>query len=320
MAEKEQLAYANAKKYRVPSEDIVELDWSNHHAVFAFDGATIRRASTRKTPLNFAEEIAHQRYRDFEYFMHAHVMPKMEFALVNDRFLFELSLLDVELQRPGYSTLAFSVSKDGDHVNVPVPDPSAMRGYSGMLEVMSKDPLPTDHKVDKLFFIGPATGPVSPSDNNRVRLCKYSAKHRDFIEAYLSGMVYDLSRHDESWNAYLHTYVHPKFQTMFRGIVHVDGAGASWDRVPWVLASKSLLWKADSATGCWYDPLLVPYVHYVPFSIDSLESSWMARPNPENTKAMVSLANDFARDTLSLESHVKYAARLFDHIIHLYAP
>lgn len=315
----EQLAHANAKKYRVPPEDVAEADWSNHHAIFSFDGAVIRRASTRKTPLNYAEEIAHQRYRDFEYFMHAHVMPKMEFALVNDRFLFELSLLEVELQRPGHSTLAFSISRD-DPVNVPVPDPSAMRGYSGMLDVMARDPLPTEHKVDKLFFIGPATGRLNPLENERVRLCKASAKHRDFIEAYLSGTYYDLSRYDESWNAYLHTYVHPKFQTMFRGIVHVDGAGASWDRVPWILASKSLLWKADSSYGTWYDPLMIPYVHYVPFSIDSLESSWLAKPTLENTKAMVSLANDFARDTLSFESHVAYSARLFDHIIHLYAP
>lgn len=316
----DQLAHANAKKYRVPPEEIVEADWSNHHAVFSFDGPTIKRASTRKTPLNYAEEIAHQRYRDFEYFMHAHVMPKMEFAYKNDRFLFELSLLDVELQRPDYSTLAFSVSKDRDHWNIAVPDPSAMRGYSGMLDVMSRDPLPTENKVDKLFFIGPATGPVSPSENDRVRLCKYSAKHRDFIEAYLSGTYYDMSRYDESWNAYLHTYVHPKFQTMFRGIVHVDGAGASWDRVPWALASKSLLWKADCVTGCWYEPLLNPYVHYVPFSIDSLESSWLARPTIENAKAMVSLANDFAKETLSFESHVSYAAKLFDRIIYLYAP
>lgn len=54
----------------------------------------------------------------------------------------------------------------------------------------------------------------------------------------------------------------------YKYLVSVDGWTAAWERVPWILQSKSLLLKQDSPIVEWFTYLMNPMVHYYPIKSD----------------------------------------------------
>jgi hypothetical protein len=95
----------------------------------------------------------------------------------------------------------------------------------------------------------------------------------------------------------------------------IDGNTACWDRLPWVFASKCVCWKQESTDQCWYYPFLKPWVHYIPFTLDTLEETWnKVKDDEELQLRIVANANQFVEDFLRPRCHALYTKTLLDTI------
>jgi len=206
-----------------------------------------------------------------------------------------------------HSILSFSKSKSDTH-NLLIPDLYAMQDYKGALE--RKDTVPMKDKANKLLFIGVSSGKATFEEHRRVALCSF-AKGKDWIEAYLSGIVNFSPRAATYLQKFLHAPMTQEEQYGYRHIMVIDGNTACWDRLPWVLASQCVCWKEESNDECWYYEFLKPWVHYVPFTRETLEDTWrIVKNDVALQERVVRAANAFVEDFLRRDRHVLYMQTL----------
>jgi len=210
-----------------------------------------------------------------------------------------------------HSILSFSKLTSDTH-NLLIPDLYAMQDYKGALE--RKDTVPMKDKANKLLFIGVSSGKATLEENRRVALCR-QAKGKDWIEAYLSGIVNFSPRAATYLQKFLHAPMTQEEQYGYRHIMVIDGNTACWDRLPWVLASQCVCWKEESTHECWYYEFLKPWVHYVPFTRETLEDTWRIVKNDlALQERVVRAANAFVEDFLRRDRHVLYMQTLMSQI------
>ena len=294
------LATERARRYVAPSARIAERDQVNYHAIL--QGSHFIGHITGKT-----ENVAFVETNRaiIGAFLRQIKMPPLHF---------DLSLHDYvgpQMNTPEWphSILCFSKSKSDIH-NLLIPDLYAMQDYKGALQ--KKDTVPMRSKVNKLLFIGVSSGKALFETNRRVALCNY-AKGKDWIEAYLSGIVNFSDRAATYLQKFLHAPMTQEEQYGYRHIMVIDGNTACWDRLPWVLASQCVCWKEESVDECWYYEFLKPWVHYVPFTRETLEDTWKKVKNDVALQErIVRAANAFVEDFLRRERHVLYLQTLVD--------
>ena len=305
------LARDRASRYVPPNqEQIAERDEVNYHAIMK--GSKFISGVTGKTMhVGFAEtnrEIVQSFLTPLD---------------VPSDMLIDISLHDYVGQQMNtrewpHSILCFSKSKSDTH-NLLIPDLYAMQDYKGALNKNKGDNLPTRKKVNKMLFIGVSSGPAS-YENNRVSICKY-AQGKDWIEAYLSGIVNFSGVATERLQKFLHPPMTQEEQCVYRHILVIDGNTACWDRLPWVLASKCVCWKEESNDECWYYEFLKPWVHYVPFTRDTLWDTWLkVKDDIELQERLVRAGNEFVEDFLRRERHELYMAETLRSLRSLASP
>jgi len=211
-----------------------------------------------------------------------------------------------------HSIFAFSTLRRDTH-NLMIPDLYAMQHYHGKL---TKDEVPTLKKQNRALFIGSTTGFADPDKNYRIQLCTIARKQKyAWLDAYISDIV-NLTEADAP---FVLPFTHPRMsipeQREYRHILCVDGNTACWDRLPWVLASNSVCWKMESDHVCWYYAFLKPWVHYVPFTLDTLEDTWAKfKDDTAAQLRMVQAANQFVWDFLRPEAHALYTRTLIQEL------
>jgi hypothetical protein len=110
--------------------------------------------------------------------------------------------------------------------------------------------------------------------------------------------------------------------TKFKYILNIDGYGASFEGTIWKLRSTSLLiWITDENNEFywlqWYYPLLKPYVHYVPSSIDNLEKTFeWCESNQDKCIEIISNSTKLINDILLNTD--EYHKQLFNKINQIY--
>jgi len=315
-----ELAKTNACKYRSPNRDtIYERDWKNQHVIFEIQKGKVMM--NYRTPCNFEEEFNLEKRILVSQFLETYVLDET----MSCKIPFDMNMHDFVDTRMNtdiypHSILSMSVL-DNDPINIPVPDFYAMKGYDG--SIYEPDLLPFEHKVNQLFFIGVSTGNADPSLNKRIRLCQYGLQV-PWMDAYISQVIQmkssDLYTYDPYSNYYLHPHLPSKYQKMYRHLISVDGNTAAWDRVPWILASKSVLWKEESSHSCWYYPYLQPWKHYIPFTLENLGSTWFSYKDHPVLPDIVKNANQFVADFLMIEKHALYMKTFFQEVIERYDP
>ena len=311
------LATERAQRYVAPSARIAERDQVNYHAIMKgshfighITGKTENAAFT-ETNRNiigafFQQVTMHDQLIDIS--LHDYVGPQMN------------------THEWPHSILSFSTSTSDTH-NLLIPDLYAMQDYKGALQ--RKDTIAMKDKANKLLFIGVSSGKATFEENRRVALCRYVETLRsasrsthtpvpsnsDWIEAYLSGIVNFSPRASTYLQKFLHAPMTQEEQYGYRHIMVIDGNTACWDRLPWVLASQCVCWKEESNDQCWYYEFLKPWVHYVPFTRETLEDTWKKVKNDVALQErLVRAANAFVEDFLRRERHVLYLQTLMDQI------
>lgn len=149
--------------------------------------------------------------------------------------------------------------------------------------------------------------------NARVKIVR-SAGHQSHAEWVKSGLGTD-----EAFArcANVSDADDPKFLSMeaqaerYQAAVHVEGSDGWADRLRHLLLSGAVVLKQDSGIVEWWEPLLAPYVHYVPVASDlanlSAAVQWV-RTHPDEAAAIARRAGELVERVLSTAALAEYAA------------
>lgn len=185
---------------------------------------------------------------------------------------------------------------------------------------------PWEQKVEKLLWRGNATGSESKTFYNisnfdklvRLKLVMLSRLYPDLLDALL--ISYNEISNDQD-GANLKTVLKILFgkersrikevdHLKYKYLVAVDGNTCPWVRVPWMMASNSVLVKQETSRMEWFYPAIKPYVHYVPLN-DRLtdifpQLAWMKEHDDEVKQISVNARNFIKNDLMPghIEAHM----------------
>jgi hypothetical protein len=217
--------------------------------------------------------------------------------------------------------------KDTDVVLIP--DLYQLINYSNKLE--KNDAVPWESKKEKVGFFGTTTGSTDPLKNERIKMCLWGLNNKDIADFYITKVAQIdhvvLKSAVPNFNSITHPHVPPEYLHNYRYLLDVPGNTCSWDRVPLILNSKSLLFKMPCDDMCWYYPLLHDKEHYVGCVVaDSTNTSTSIRGTynyyMNNTKEglrIIEQANSFTKKYLGVSQAIKYLQAMFIESSHLYA-
>lgn len=150
----------------------------------------------------------------------------------------------------------------------------------------------------------------------RKEVCEKYIKNKNFDVGYVGKIYYnDYPLLEKNRMSY-------KEMTSYKYILNIDGFGASYDGTVWKLRSTSLvIWITDENNEMywlqWYYPLLKPYVHYVPSSIDNLEKTFeWCENNQEKCIEIIKSSTELIENILS--NTEEYHKGLFDKLNEIY--
>eukprot|EP00966_Prymnesium_polylepis_P054208 1253244-Prymnesium_polylepis.1 len=106
----------------------------------------------------------------------------------------------------------------------------------------------------------------------------------------------------------------------FRFVVHAEGHGGWADRLKHLLVSGSAVIKQDAGVQEWFEPSLVPGVHYLAATSDLSNLSAVvesARRSGDGARAVALRAAEWAERVLAPSMIVEYAVALFQGYAHL---
>lgn len=295
----------NARRYVPPDRDTVwERDWKDQHAIFTIENGKIIFDNDHEVT-TMEELVTRTRCDIFKSFMEEHVLSRE----MSCRIPFDICTRDVVPEEDVHSVLGATISVH-DTLNIPIPDFSTMAPTRDFQ--WGEDVQPVEHKVNKLYFIGPCTSA------ERLDVFEWSKGH-PWMDVNLTAPVeYSFANYIDLAEEAYSPYIPKKYQTMFRHQACIDGESASWERLPWIMQSKCVMWKHKSELACWYTPLLEPWRHYVPFTLHTLEAKWrLVKDNTTLAQKIVHESNHFANKYLTTEAHAKYTRELFQNIIEL---
>ena len=107
----------------------------------------------------------------------------------------------------------------------------------------------------------------------------------------------------------------------FRYVVHVEGVAGWADRFRHLLLSGALVLKQEMGVVEWFEPLLKPFVHYVPVSstLHNLSKAirW-AREHDAEARRIANAGVRRMRELSSVRAMAYYQAQVFRHYARLY--
>lgn len=255
------------------------------------------------------------------WFLKAHVEPRLPTHVdISGFYNVELHDSNSYLKRGSEcSCLVWSRAKH-DRRSVLMPDMYQMLDYSGKLEPV--DAVPWDQKSDKVAFYGTTTGNRDPCLNTRLQLCSWraAANHHDVCDFFITqvaqmtqdSIVQKYGR--DRWARMQHPWVPVTKLFDYKFNLDICGNTASWDRVPLVLHSKTLLFKAPCNDMCNYYPLLHAGTHYVDVTDtnDILKQRLYYLSNAKEAQHMITNANAFVGSYCNIAAAARYMAALLE--------
>jgi hypothetical protein len=215
------------------------------------------------------------------------------------------------------------------HIDIPIPDPVEYGSNGNYTWSADEQPetrnrsaethteVPWEMKESKAVFRG-SSSCFQLHENNwylcpRISVAKLSALKPDLLDAGITSWIkLSPTSPPEDVEAKLglrlkQTLTHQEEAT-YKYILDVDG-GLGSSRKRGILGSGSVLLAQDSPWKQWYEPLLVPFQHYVPVDRnleDLLDKILWSKENDATVKNMAQRAKLFALENLSLEAIREY--------------
>ena len=202
-----------------------------------------------------------------------------------------------------------------------IPDEFQMRDYSGLLSDYS-DPLSWDRKQPKALFCGTTTGDRNPAKNERLQACDWAARHGRGYSDFRITKVAQMRREDVV-AAYPDT--HDKFSAPhvpiekhyeYRYLVNIAGNTCSWNRVPLIMNSRSLMLHTYHPDMTWYYLAMREGEHYVSTKVGEGLAGTMQfyESNPQEAQLITRNANRFVKQFMGAPSAILYMTMLLENV------
>lgn len=177
---------------------------------------------------------------------------------VKDQTIY-VNLHDNVIPTDEFITWGFSCKKEHkDHPNLRLfPNLYAMYNFRGQLNVAKQDKFTFSTKpYRKAIFCGQPTGEYSINRNTRCQFCLNTKDNKDVLGLLTSSVQIDPSQLEHLRNC-MGRPIKLDAQMMFAYQVNIDGNTTSWDRLPWQMASNSLVFNHsnNSHWEWWYSEL-----------------------------------------------------------------
>jgi hypothetical protein len=307
----------------------------DHDPIVPYINLSISPSTNAKSTVKGHNHIGHDnesRMPFVENLITNMIAPHMdrETPRLNGDFLFELHDSYSYLPRGDEIALykgamTWSKRTQHDHV-VLLPDIYQFANYQGLV---SKDPFTSwqSKPLNKIGFYGTTTGNRSPLLNQRINTCIWSLQHRDIIDAYITSIA-QMSTSDVvetigigTAKQIIHDKVDHASLFKYKFLLDIPGNTASWDRVPLVLQSQSLLFKMPCSDMVWYYPLLHNRTHYVAANHHNMQSQLTYYlNNPKEAQFIIDSANKFYKTFLHGNHAIMYTVALMEEAAHNLAP
>jgi Glycosyl transferase family 90 len=214
------------------------------------------------------------------------------------------------------SVLTFAKRKQ-DKYPILIPDPFQIGNYGGRLNL--KDTLSWTDKMDKIGFYGVTTGNKDPLKNKRLQLCDWSYKNRGISDFYITRIAQiDPSAVVKAYPNFkdiIHNPVSQEEQYKYKCLLSVDGNTSSYDRLLWIMNSRSLAFKYSSDDILWYYELLMDNTHFVSVNTDNIEKKFKFHlNNPGLSQLITANANMFVKNFISPMNTMLYTTYLFENM------
>eukprot|EP00871_Galdieria_phlegrea_P000543 jgi/Galph1/148/GphlegSOOS_G4975.1 len=228
----------------------------------------------------------------------------------------------------------FSFRTSSLHADIPIPDPVEF-GSNGNyswddFEEISKSPASLNgtvdekeqvvywqQKDDRVVFRGSSSCFHLNANNwylcTRVLLSRISDLYPDLVDAGITSWIklspeISVEELQARTGASLRSFKTHREESRYKYILDVDG-GLGSSRKRGILSSGSVLFAQTSMWKQWYEPLLIPFYHYIPVSHnmeDLIERVLWARKNDANLKLISQQALEFSSEILSIEAIQEY--------------
>jgi len=201
----------------------------------------------------------------------------------------------------------FVYSKNKYIKNILIPDLYALQNYSDKLKIIDTN----ENKINKIVFAGTDTGNWTDLKlNQRLDVCSTFVGHT-FIDSKITK-ISQLSKEKiasvyPNVDYFIANPINIDKQLEYKCILSIDGNSSAWDRVPWVMNSKSLLFKYESDNVNWYYPLIKDKEHYIECNKFDIENKFLYYVNnPKELNFIVSNANNFVKTYLNYDTQMFY--------------
>ena len=241
------------------------------------------------------------------------IMSNSAYKLANGEYLIYLG--DKVIQEFPWPVLSFATTPDfvKKDAIILIPDTDALDGYQNIfkdLELGFKQ-FPWNKKKDIIFWRGRATGTQclssEPGATSREKFLNYS-KGLSYVDAGFTS-------YGEWWpensikyltqNYPLKEFVSPSQSLEYKLLIDINGDTCTFQRMAWILYSKSLLLKHHSDEIQWYYNLLRANVHYLPINKDfsNLEEQFVwAKTHDQEAITIANNAHELAKQVFAPEA------------------
>ena len=216
----------------------------------------------------------------------------------------------------------FSLRTSLTHLDIPVPDPTAFGSNGNYLWPSEVRRLPWNDRMPRLVFRGRGSCLKMQADNwhfcNRIRAAQLSDESNIDIGIIEWNQLYGSSKTvqdapkpaeiEESTNVKLAKPLNYLEQSAYKFILDLDG-GLGSSRKPGIMTSGSLLFSQDSPWYVHWEPLAIPYRHYLPVSrplTDLTSQVAYAKSNDNIARVISEQGRLFADKFTSLSSSKLY--------------
>jgi len=212
----------------------------------------------------------------------------------------------------GLGIMVFSKNKKSQK-NTMIPDLYAMGEYHGSLNSIDEKQLSEKHTMG--IFAGASTGHTDPKYNERI-LFSNSAIGNSHVKSYITSIVQmeesKIEGNFPSYRDFTSDSISENEQKNYKYVISIDGNTTSWDRIPWVFRSNSILLKKRSDDVNWYYSFMKEDEHYLGFDdlqeaehvIKNTSLGFLEKIN-ENSKK-------FVNSYLTLEKQMYYMIKVIE--------
>lgn len=255
------------------------------------------------------------------YYLQTFILPLMTKRQVICDGFYNIQLHDspsyLENENAHTNCLVWSRKKN-NRDQVLIPDIFQLSNYGGKFDTL-EDYTPFLHKKDCIGFWGTTTGSRNPLNNIRLQVCSQANPFQNAFACKITHVaqmpLHDVIQSYPSFQQFYTPFVSYDYQMQYRYLLDIPGNTCSWDRIPFILKSRSLLFKYPCQDMCFYHPLLQEKTHFIGVERD-LESMLLQRSYYNNNlregERISQNATRFFYDYCHNQAAITYLVHLFE--------